>query len=220
MNNLITKLVAVSSMFITLGCLGTTKTAQAADFHFFGNFTKDNDVFLLDFTVNSDSNVTIFSSSWDDGGFDPILAIWDSNGNRVKQQDDGDATGSEISNGISYNYDLWDTYFSMLLTPGSYTATIAQYNNFAKGSNLSNGFEHDGAKNENFTAIFKCSNGQFCDALGYNRTSDYAFHILHVENAAGTIRNVPEPLTILGAATAFGFGTGFKRKLSQKSKKG
>ncbi|WP_326997424.1 PEP-CTERM sorting domain-containing protein [Crocosphaera watsonii] len=30
---------------------------------------------------------------------------------------------------------------------------------------------------------------------------------------------IPEPLTILGSATALGFGTFFKRKLSKKQRK-
>jgi hypothetical protein len=66
------------------------------------SITNDNDVLSFNFTVASDSNITIFSSSWDDDGFDPILAIWDSLGNLINEQDDGNVTGSQVSNAVSY----------------------------------------------------------------------------------------------------------------------
>jgi hypothetical protein len=76
--------------------------AAPMDFDFSGTFTNDNDndIVLLDFSVGSDSNITIFSSSWIEGdsglGFDPILAIWDADGNLVQEQDDGGNTGSTM----------------------------------------------------------------------------------------------------------------------------
>ncbi|MCA9262753.1 MAG: DVUA0089 family protein, partial [Planctomycetales bacterium] len=127
-------------------------TAQAAlDFDFSGTFTKDNDIALLNFTVGSTSTVTVFSSSWVEGnttgvpvhGFDPILAIWDSSGNLIEQQDDGGFSGQESSNGTLYDVGTWDSYYQVLLGPGTYTASIAQFDNFAAGSNLSDGFIHD-----------------------------------------------------------------------------
>jgi hypothetical protein len=89
---------------------------------------------------------------------------------------------------------------------GTYTVAISQFDNFAVGPNLSNGFLQS---NPNFTAIY-CSNGQFCDVTGNNRTSAWAFDILNVDTAA-----VPEPMTILGSAIALGFGTLLKRRFAK-----
>ncbi len=205
--------VAISVILV----LGTASTVKAADFDFFGNFTNDNDIFRFDFTVGADSDITIFSSSWDDGGLDPILAIWDSAGNLIAEQDDGQLTGSETSNGVSYDYDIWDSYYTEFLTAGSYTATIGQYNNFANGTNLSDGFRYDGAGNENFTSAFGCSNGQFCGVFtdNDNRTSEYAFHILNVDDAVVVDpdpNSIPEPASLLGLLTVGSFGTFLKRK--------
>jgi len=55
-----------------------------------------------------------------------------------------------------------------------------QYDNFALGPNLSNGFTY--VAEPNFTSGW-CSSGQFCDATGNNRQSDWAFDILNVEFA-------------------------------------
>jgi hypothetical protein len=179
--------------------------AFALDFDFSGTFVTDNEVLLLDFTVGQDSTITIFSSSWDDGGFDPILAIWDAAGNYVSEQDDGHNIGSTMSNGVSYDHGNWDSYYDVFLTAGDYTASIAQYDNFAVGTNLSDGFQYDG--NPNFTfdegygsqPFFNGVDGVWSDQGGYNdpRTGAWAFHILNVAEASQQQPVVPEPGTIL-----------------------
>lgn len=200
--------------------------AQAVDFDFNGTFAQDNNVLLFDFTTDSDSTVTIFSSSWVEGGFDPILSLFDSTGNLIQFQDDGATIGSTASNGVSYNHGIWDTYFTQLLTAGTYTVAITQFNNFAVGPDLSHGFERDGVGNDNFTAAFGCSQGAFCgassqlDATGdpnFNRTNAWRFHILNVAQADVVnppAESVPEPASVLGLAMfgALGAGSMLKRK--------
>jgi hypothetical protein len=184
--------------------------AQAIDFDFSGTFEQDNDVLLFSFTTDADTTATVFSSSWVDGGFDPILTLWDSAGNLLQQQDDGLNIGSTLSNGVSYDHGLWDTYFNQFLTAGSYLVSITQYNNFATGTNLSAGFAFDGVGNESFTSEFGCSQGSFCGATGqadmtgdpnFNRTNAWEFHVLNVAQAEivdpPPSTSVPEPMSLL-----------------------
>ena len=198
-------------IFVLLCCLSTIvflcNPTHAADFDFSGVFTSDNDIDLLDFTVGSASTITIFSSSWGDDnaatsgyvagwGFDPILAVWDSSGNLLAQQDDGHNVGSTLSNGVSYTHGHWDSYYDVFLSPGDYTASIGQYDNFAAGSNLSDGFFHDG--DTDFTTAFGSQplfNGVWSSDDA--RTGNWDFHILNVASASGPGDPIPEPATLL-----------------------
>jgi hypothetical protein len=111
--------------------------AQALDFDFSGNMTYHNDVLPFNFTSGGVGNVTLFSSSWDDGGFDPMLGLWDSLGNLIYFQDDGGNVGTTLSNGVPYNHGNWDTYYSAPVGIGNYIVTLSAYANFNNGSLLS-----------------------------------------------------------------------------------
>ena len=198
-----------------LSCASLSFTASAApmDFDFSGTFTSDNDVVLLDFSVATDSTITIFSSSWlspeAGNGFDPILAIWDSNGNLIEEQDDGDVAGSTVSNGVSYNHGVWDSYFTTSLVAGSYQASITQFDNFAVSGSLADGFQRD--DNPNFTFDFGFGgatqplfNGVWNDDSD-PRTGAWEFHILNVDTASGP---GPAPAPVPAPATLALFGLG------------
>jgi len=204
-------LAAVLSAFLLFP---GSSSAAIQDFDFSGNFQNDNDVLLLNFTVGTQSNITIFSSSWDDGGFDPILAIWDSAGIFVTGQDDGGNVGSTLSNGVLYDHGTWDSYFSVNLASGSYTASITQYDNFWNGNNLSDGFTHDGNPNFTFDLGFGGATQPMFNGVWDSidpRTSAWAFHILDVEDAGVVI---PEPATFIvwSLLGAIGVAAGLYRR--------
>lgn len=206
--------------FVLTGLLSFFGNAAAVpmDFDFSGNFTNDNDVVLLDFTVGIDSTVTIFSSSWLSGdsglGFDPILAIWDASGNIVNEQDDGNNTGSTLSGGVLYSHGTWDSYFDVFLTAGDYTASITQFDNFRVSDQLSDGFQHDGNPNFTFDEGYGPAplfNGVWSSTD--TRTGAWEFHILNVDAASGPGPDLPEPatITLIGLGLA-GLGYSKKRK--------
>ncbi len=171
--------------------LAFSMSALALDFDFNGAFNQDNDVLQFNFSMAAPGAITIFSSSWYDGGFDPILAIWAADGSFLQQQDDGWLTGSALSNGTSYDYGVWDSYYTQTMGAGDYIASITQFDNFANGSNLSDGFRYDGNPNFTFDLAYGPQpffNGVWVwgDGESYDpRTGEWAFHILNVAGEIG-----------------------------------
>jgi len=193
------KLIASLVFFLT------AITASATNFSFTGDFQYDNDVQLFSFTVDSTSSVTLRSWSYAggtnadgqsiaQGGFDPILALFDSSGARIAEQDDG---GCSAVAADSVTGRCWDTFFTVLLGPGTYTASVQQYDNFAT-ANLSTGFVRDGVQFQNFR-------DGFVDDSGNRRNASWAFDILNVTQAdVPPVVDVPEPasLFLMGGALA------------------
>lgn len=217
-------LIFVALVMLTL----SVSAAYATDFSFTGNFTNDNDVQFFNFSVGAPSTVTLETYSYAGGtnaagqviargGFDPILALFDSTGALIGQNDDG-GPGLVPADAVTGEY--YDTYLSTLLNPGNYEVSIMQYNNFAYGPNLSDGFWQSGVANNNFTAQAGFEEpdsfgpGFFWDLTGNERDSHWAFDILNV-NQAVEAQPVPEPTTMLlfGAGLA---GVGIMRRRFQK----
>jgi hypothetical protein len=187
---------------VLTSCLTVTTTAFSAELDFSGHFLHDNDVQRFDFSVGLPGVVTLFSSSWNNGGFDPILAIWDSAGNQIEEQDDGAFVGAQQSNSVFYNVGEFDSFLNINLAAGNYIATLTQYDNFSVSTLLADGFLRDAEPQ--FTSVFGCSNGSFCEgslvdsnnnAVEPNRTSAWDLHFLNVANAH--LNAVPEPSSLL-----------------------
>jgi hypothetical protein len=182
---------------LAIGVLGITSSAKAADFSFRGNFAADDTVQFFNFTVDTDSEITLTSLSYaggtqadgtviSAGGFDPIFSVFDvSTSNPIAQNDDGDASNIGIDPVTGQTY---DTFLQTFVNPGQYTVAVSQFDNFA-GENLSAPFPNAGQRN--FTNRFNCSAGQFCDANGDSRTNFWAFDILNVNLATA-----PKPVAL------------------------
>jgi hypothetical protein len=202
MNKLLTFiLITVVNLFLCL-------SSQASDFSFTGNFAADDDVQLFEFSVDAPSDVTLQSLSYAGGtnaagvdipagGFDPILAVFDSDDLFIADNDDGTSPNVGID---PVTGETFDTYLELSLSAGDHTVAVSQYDNFFNGDlgdPLSSGFSRQG-QHEFTGQDFGPGSGMFYDVDGYQRTSFWAFDILNVEEAI--LPNgpaVPEPATIL-----------------------
>lgn len=190
--------------------MASSTTASAADFSFTGTFSQDDDVQIFNFSVGAPSIVTLRTYSYaggiqadgnvvSAGGFDPILALFDATGVLIAENDDGPGVPSDPTTGARF-----DTELTTTLGIGAYSVSIMQYNNFAAGGLLSDGFLNDGLGN--FTAGFGgCSASAFCDVAGDSRSNEWAFDILNVETATTAPIPVPAALPLLlGGLAALG----------------
>lgn len=216
------------SVLMALGVLiGLSLNAAATpgNFSFAGSFSADDDVQLFSFTVNGSAAVRLISYSYGGGtqangtvvargGFDPILALFDASGLLVGENDDAGsaltgACGSGLVTPDAVTNEEWDTCLELTLAAGAYQAAVMQYNNFALGPKLSDGFSY--TRSPTFTADAGCTNGRFCDvsdvAAGNNRSERWALDILNVERA--TLIPEPAPFAYLTLGLA---GVAFHRR--------
>ncbi|MBV9852692.1 MAG: DVUA0089 family protein [Armatimonadetes bacterium] len=166
-----------------------------------GTFLHDDDHFLYSFNLSSPQVVTAYTTSYaggtnldgtttPNGGFDPILSLFDSSGTLLDVNDDGDNAPTDPVTGSAY-----DSYLQDTLGPGSYTLALTQYDNFPNGT-LASGFFEDG--NHTFTSQFvapgSTSAPPFVDFDSNQRNGNF---VLNVNSAA-----VPEP----GSVALLGLG--------------
>ena len=202
--------------FLAVKALGLSIVAaslvSAANFSFEGTLTRDDEVQLFTFSVGSTSNVTLRTWSYAggvnaagttiaSGGFDPILALFNGSGVLINENDDGAGVPVDAVTGSPF-----DTLLRSTLSAGTYTVSVMQYDNFANGPNLSDGFLSSGSPT--FTSAFGCSNGRLCDVSAANRTAAWAFDILGVDSASTPTppppSGVPEPATVSMMVAGFG----------------
>jgi len=165
--------------------------AQAAAVSLSGSFTRDDEVRLLAFSTVATGLVTIETFSYAGGsnaagvavapgGFDPVFALFSSDGTLLGYGDDGASRTDPVSGGA------FDAWLAITLTAGSYFVAISQFDNFAIGPNYAAGFLETG--NSTFTAAYGCASGQFCDLTGGDRNGNFD---ISVSGAT-----VPEPVTL------------------------
>ena len=186
-------------MYLTLIKVVILATAAApfvvaGDFSFAGSLAADDSLQLFTLTLASNSTITLQTHSYAGGlnqlgggvprgGFDPILAVFDSGGVLINENDDG--YSNVPADSVTGQH--WDSYIQTTLAAGTYTISLTQYDNFPNGPKLGNGFVRMGQPQ--FTSAFGCSNGGFCDRTGDNRTAHWEFDVVGAASASA----VPEP---------------------------
>jgi hypothetical protein len=196
--------VKLLRVFLALAAaIGLATPAAADNFSYSGTLNDPNQVLLFNFSVGSESDVVLRTYSYAggtmangtvvaSGGFDPILALFDSTGTLIGYNDDGHGYVPDDPN----TGNDWDTYLAALLQPGDYTVAVMAYSNFAFGPNLSDGFWGSGSFN--------------------GRNNNWAFDVLNVAQATQVGGAVPEPST--WAMMLFGFGAaGFAFRRQKRS---
>jgi hypothetical protein len=187
------------------GVLGFTglcsQGAWASNLSFTGNFTHDDDLQLIYFTVDATSPVSFqtlsyaggtnaASASIAPGGFDPTLSLFKYSGDKLQlgANDDG-GCGLVGSDGGA----CLDSFLSAgPLTPGNYVLALTESPNSALGPTLADGFALSGSGDFS-CPMFIGTPGPFCDSTLRQRDSHWAVDILGADSAS------------LGAPPAFSF---------------
>ncbi len=127
----------ISALLTTL-LLNIANHAHAIPFHFEDNIYYANDVIFAHFTITETSDVTLWTDSSRGGlNFDPNIALWDADGFKIDANDDDNTISPDTQT-------FGDSGLVMSsLAAGDYTITLAMFNNWALGDNLSDGFEFD-----------------------------------------------------------------------------
>lgn len=190
--------------------------------NFNGTFTTDDQVELFTYSVQNTAVVNIFTTSFASGGFAPLLSLFDGSGNLVFS-DNGLADNDCINNGTDPGTgNCYDSRMSWNSVAGeTYTVALTEYDNFAVGPTLADGF-------------FEAGNGDFTAQPPFNipgigtafllpsasiaadqRTGDWALTLESTEptlaSPAGS--TVPEPSMGLLCLAGFALVVGRKRFL-------
>ena len=122
-----------SCLILIAGLIATGSLANASTINFSGSFIFDDDVQFFAYQTATGGNVTVSTSSFADGGFAPILALYDSSGALIFYADGVANNDCSVANqadvlGTGYCYDAslsWDS-----VAGDTYYIALSQYDNF------------------------------------------------------------------------------------------
>jgi hypothetical protein len=157
-----------------------------------GTFTDQGEVLEADFTVTSTSDVTLFTTSYAGGGFQPEIFLYTSTGSFVAGQVlTSPLAATDSTTGLAEDAFLFDAS----VTPGNYIAVLTDFLNqpTSTATNLSDGFTNIGAGGNNFM-----------DEQGNARNGSYSLTL--------TSATVPEPASLWLSLPILGFGLAQFRK--------
>lgn len=196
------RLYRVGAFLLAFSCLPSL--GKAAFISNTGVFLTDDQVFQLQFTVGSTSDIAIQSLEYgggtnansvviSSGGFATDVAVFSATGPQTLiDQDDtgGSAPGACSPRNIDGTTGLCLDGYLLIhnMLPGTYIVTLTEQGNPAQGPTLGDGFAQAG--NGNFTG------GPFIDPFGNQRNANWA---LDISGNGLVVSTTPEPGTMLTA---------------------
>jgi hypothetical protein len=182
------KATIVGIAVTTTGLIIDSAPALSANFNFSGNLATPNSTPFFTFTADGTSNVTIQSTSWASGGFDPNLTLFNAAGNWIDERDDIGASNLDFS-------------YVGVLPAGNYQLAIAAFGNNGAGfGTVSTPFNGAGTLGGSTPAYaFQILNVSSASANGPSTA-------------------VPEPFTIVGTLIGAGTAYRMRKRLKATNK--
>lgn len=182
---------------LALACTTTLALAMpAAAAPHSGTFTRDDDLFVLDFTLTGASQVRGVTTSFAQGGFAPVLSVFGPGGLLVQAVGSAHTCGAGSGAVDAATGFCWDALFDTMLSGGAYTLVLSQDDNLALGNALADGFTHDGQDDYTGVNFLGQPGARFINANGGQRTGLWSLDLDIVPS------QVPEPLTLALVAAA------------------
>lgn len=173
----------------------STVPMSAASFSFTGSFSADDDLHLVNFSINAPGGAALTIRSFGyagglnsaganiaSGGFATNFTVFPIDGSSIVGQDQ---TGSCLNTPADGSTGLClDAFIAGFYAPGDYFLALTQQGNFANGPTFADGFSQTG--NPNFTG------GPFLDPFFNQRNSAWALDIVGADLASSG-SDIPEP---------------------------
>jgi hypothetical protein len=178
---------SIRNLSLAVAMLASADQASALTIYNFtsGNFAADNGVASVEFSIPVTSEVTLETTGYSQGGFDPILALFG-----PSTVLDGSKEWYKVGGNPVFNDDgpnPLDSFIKLVLAPGFYEAVITQASNLIAQEPVPPYVTTQ--TDANFTRNGGCT--QFCGSNGNQRTGFWSLNISAVPV------QVPEPETLV-----------------------
>ncbi len=190
--------LAAGLFFSAIACADPITPALS----FAGNFSSDDQILTIPFVLGAPGTVTLDTTSFASGGFEPVLSLFEGTGAQTLIGQDtiggtapGGCGGRGIDGGSGY---CLDALLEQSLNAGTYLLALTESDSIANGPGFLDGFSQQGQGN--FTGPeFTGSAGSFLLFDGTQRSSAY------LVNLTGDNLSSPTPEPFSAGLIAVGF---------------